>query len=35
MYKSVINDAQDSAKGIVDQVVPKAMAGTSERQVER
>ena len=30
MYKSVINDAQDSAKGIVDQVVPRAMAGTSE-----
>ena len=29
MYKSVINDRDSSAKGIVDQIVPQAMAPTS------
>jgi len=33
MYKSVINDAQDSAKGIVDQVVPKAMVKNSQNGI--
>ena len=35
MYKSVIKEGDESAKGLVDKIVPQAMAGAPETRSRR